>query len=185
MIYVIDHEDSFTFNLVHLLGIYDNVYTSNYYEIDQAKLNKADVLVLSPGPGEPKNYPETTRIYNHYKGKKKILGICLGFQQILYSEGGIIIQQKNIYHGYQSTIKVLPTTHLFKKWKKLTVGRYHSLKLQEPFFSSSISITMRCQKTNAAMDLEDINNKIFGFQFHPDSFLTKNGKNLIQTILSA
>ena len=71
MIYVIDHEDSFTFNLVHLLGIYDNVYTSNYYEIDKAKLNKADVLVLSPGPGEPKNYPETTRIYNHYKGKKK------------------------------------------------------------------------------------------------------------------
>ena len=64
MIYVIDHEDSFTFNLVHLLGIYDNVYTSNYYEIDKAKLNKADVLVLSPGPGEPKNYPETTRIYN-------------------------------------------------------------------------------------------------------------------------
>ena len=109
----------------------------------------------------------------------------MGFQQILYSEGGNIIQQKNIYHGYQSTIKVLPTTHLFKKWKKLTVGRYHSLKLQEPFFSSSISITMRCQKTNAAMALEDINNKIFGFQFHPDSFLTKNGKNLIQTILSA
>ena len=47
MIYVIDHEDSFTFNLVHLLGIYDNVYTSNYYEIDQAKLNKGDILVLN------------------------------------------------------------------------------------------------------------------------------------------
>ena len=55
MIYVIDHEDSFTFNLVHLLGLYDKVYTSNYYEIDKSKLNKANTIVLSPGPGEPKN----------------------------------------------------------------------------------------------------------------------------------
>ena len=70
MIYVIDHEDSFTFNLVHLLGIYDNVYTSNYYEIDKAKLNKADVLVLSPGPGEPKNYPETAETIAGTRAKR-------------------------------------------------------------------------------------------------------------------
>ena len=185
MIYFIDHEDSFTFNLVNLLQLYDKVYTSNYYEIDKSKLNKANTIVLSPGPGEPKNYPATTKIYNEYKGKKKILGICLGFQQILYAEGGKIIQQEHIYHGYQSTINVLPTSILFKNLKTISVGRYHSLKLEEPFISSSISITMRCQRTNVAMALEDNSNQIFGFQFHPDSFLTKNGKNLIQTILSA
>tara|TARA_B100001540_G_C15720534_1_gene602805 strand:+ start:290 stop:847 length:558 start_codon:yes stop_codon:yes gene_type:complete len=185
MIYIIDHEDSFTFNLAHLLGLFDDVYVSNYYEINKLKLKKTDVIVLSPGPGEPKNYPATTKIYHQYKGNKKILGICLGFQQILHAEGGKIIQQKNIYHGYQSTISVLSKSHLFKNLKKLSVGRYHSLKLQEPFYSSSIEITMRCQKTKAAMALEDIQNKIFGFQFHPDSFLTKNGKNLIQKILSA
>tara|TARA_Y100001970_G_scaffold278153_1_gene383454 strand:- start:656 stop:1213 length:558 start_codon:yes stop_codon:yes gene_type:complete len=185
MIYIIDHEDSFTFNLAHLLGLYDKVYVSNYYEINKLKLDKADVIVLSPGPGEPKNYPTTSKIYHKYKGKKKILGICLGFQQILYAEGGKIIQQKNIYHGYQSTINVLSKSRLFKNFKKLSVARYHSLKLQEPFYSNSIEITMRCQKTKAAMALEDVQNKIFGFQFHPDSFLTKNGKNLIQKILSA
>ena len=185
MIYLIDHEDSFTFNLAHLLGLYDKVFISNYFEIDNSKLTKADTIVLSPGPGEPKNYPATTKIYNKYKGKKKILGICLGFQQILYSEGGKIVQQKKIYHGYQSVVKVLPTSQLFKNLKYLSVGRYHSLKLQEPFHSLSIDITMRCQKTNVAMALEDHNNKIFGFQFHPDSFLTKNGKILIQKILSA
>ena len=59
------------------------------------------------------------------------------------------------------------------------------MKLKEPFYSNTIEITMRCQKTKAAMALEDLENKIFGFQFHPDSFLTKNGKNLIQKILSA
>ena len=185
MIYIIDHEDSFTFNLAHLLGAYDTVQVSNFYEINKSQLKKADMIVLSPGPGEPKNYPRTTKIYHEYKGKKKILGICLGFQQILFAEGGQIVQQKNIYHGYQSTINVLPKSYLYKHYKKLSVGRYHSLKLKEPFQSSSIDITMRCQKTNVAMALEDKKNKIFGFQFHPDSFLTKNGKSIIQTILSA
>ena len=184
MIYLIDHEDSFSFNLAHLLGLFDKVIVSNYYEIDKLKLLEADTIVLSPGPGEPKNYTTTTKIYNQFKGKKKILGICLGFQQILHAEGGKIVQQKNIYHGYQSIVNVLPISRLFKTVKHFSAGRYHSLKLQEPFNSSSIDITMRCKTTNVAMALEDHTNKIFGFQFHPDSFLTKNGKFLIQKILS-
>tara|TARA_B100001123_G_C15067579_1_gene930262 strand:+ start:58 stop:615 length:558 start_codon:yes stop_codon:yes gene_type:complete len=185
MIYLIDHEDSFTFNLAHILGLYDEVYVTNYYDINKSKLNIADTIVLSPGPGEPKDYSLTTKIYKKYKGKKKIIGICLGFQIILYAEGAKIIQQKKIFHGYQSIIKVLNKSRLFKNFKNISVGRYHSLKLKEPFYSSSIEITMRCQRTNIAMALEDNINKIFGFQFHPDSFLTKNGKILIQKILSA
>ena len=62
MIYLIDHEDSFTFNLAHLLGEFDKIIVSNYYEIDKLKLSQADTIVLSPGPGEPKNYPTTRRI---------------------------------------------------------------------------------------------------------------------------
>ena len=185
MIYLIDHEDSFTFNLAHLLGKFDDVVVSNYYEINKLKISKAHTIVLSPGPGEPKDYPLTTKIYRQYKGKKKIIGICLGFQHILYAEGGKIIQQKNIFHGYQSLVNILPSSQLFKNFKKFSVGRYHSLKLKEPFYSSSLDITMRCKITNTAMALEDHINKIFGFQFHPDSFLTKNGNFLIQKILSA
>ena len=185
MIYIIDHEDSFTFNLAHLLGLYDKVYVSNYYEINKLKLDKADVIVLSPGPGEPKNYPTTSKIYHKYKGKKKILGICLGFQQILQNEKGKIIQQKNIYHGYQSKIKVLKESELFNNNHFFTVGRYHSLRLQEPFHSEYIKITMRCAETKVAMAFEDTIHHIYGFQFHPESFLTKNGKYLIQKIISA
>ena len=184
MIYLIDHEDSFTFNLAHLLGKFDDVVVSNYYDIDKSKIAKAKTIVLSPGPGEPKDYPITSKMYHQFRGKKKFLGICLGFQQILYAEGGKIIQQNKIFHGYQSIISVLPSSKVFKNIKSLSVGRYHSLKLQEPFYSNTLKITMRCKTTKVAMALEDHANNVFGFQFHPDSFLTNNGKFLIQKILS-
>ena len=64
------------------------------------------------------------------------------------------------------------------------VGRYHSLKLYEPYISDKIKITMRCSKSNIAMAIEDNLNKIFGFQFHPESFLTENGDFIIKKILS-
>ena len=116
--------------------------------------------------------------------KKPLMGICLGFQQILYNEKGKIIEQKNIYHGYQSKVKVINNCTLFKKNKIFKVGRYHSLKLYEPFKSQNIKITMRCAETNIAMGIEDREKNIYGFQFHPESFLTENGNFIIKKILS-
>ena len=185
MIYIIDHQDSFTWNVVHQFSKFDKVICSNYFEIDYKLLEKSDVIVFSPGPGSPKDYPLTSKIYKKYKGQKKIIGICLGYQMILHNEGGKIIQQKRIYHGFQSKINISKDSLLFKHTKKLTVGRYHSLKLKEPFYSKEMNITMRCANTKVAMAIEDHKNKIFGFQFHPDSFLTNNGKQLIKKIISA
>ncbi len=184
MIYLIDHEDSFTYNLMHLLENFDDVYVSNYFDINKKKLEESSLVVFSPGPGEPKNYPTSNRLYKELKGKKKILGICLGFQLILHNEKGKIVQQKNIYHGFQSKIKVLKKSKIFNENKYFIVGRYHSLRLNEPFFSKEIDITMRCVHSKVAMGIEDINNKVFGFQFHPDSFLTIDGKKIIQKIIS-
>ena len=185
MIYIIDHQDSFTHNVVHQFESFDNVVCDNYNEINENKLNKANVIVLSPGPGAPKNYPITSSIYNKFKSKKKIIGICLGFQQILYCEKGKIIEQKKIYHGYQSQIKVTSDNSLFKKNRKFNVGRYHSLKLKEPFAAKNFEITMRCAISNTAMTIENNKEKVYGFQFHPESFLTENGNLLIKKILSA
>ena len=185
MIYIIDHEDSFTWNVVHQFSNFDTVYCTNYFDIDKKKLDKSDVIVLSPGPGSPKDYPLTSKIYKRYKGKKKIIGICLGYQLILFNEKGNIVQQKNIFHGYQSKVKVTKESKLFKKNKFFNVGRYHSLKLYEPFKSNNLKITMRCAKSNIPMAIEDIKNNIYGFQFHPESFLTENGKIIIKKILSA
>ena len=185
MIYIIDHQDSFTWNVVHQFAKFDKVICSNYYEVNERLLDKSNVIVLSPGPGSPKDYPTTSKIYKKYKGKKKIIGICLGFQQILYCENAKIVQQNKIYHGFQSKIKVISNNSLFKKNKKFNVGRYHSLKLKEPFAAKNFEITMRCVISNVAMAIENNKEKIYGFQFHPESFLTENGKLLIKKILSA
>ena len=185
MIYIIDHKDSFTHNVVHQFENFDEVECDNFNEINETKLRKSNVIVFSPGPGSPINYPISSRIYKEFKGKKKIIGICLGFQQILYCEKGEIVQQKKIYHGFQSKIKVTSNNSLFKKNQKFTVGRYHSLKLKEPFAAKNFEITMRCDISNVAMTIENNKEKIYGFQFHPESFLTENGNLLIKKIISA
>ena len=185
MIYVIDHNDSFTHNVVHQLSLFDKVECDNYDKLNYKNIEKASIIVFSPGPGNPKDYPTTSKIYKQFKGKKKMIGICLGFQQILFCEGAKIIEQKKIYHGFQSDIKVINEKSLFKKGKIFKVGRYHSLKLKEPFKSNNFEITMRCLNSKVAMAFENQKEKIYGFQFHPESFLTINGNLLIKKILSA
>ena len=123
MIYVIDHNDSFTHNVVHQFALFDKVECDNYKSINRSNLDKASTIVFSPGPGNPKDYPETSRIYKQFKGKKKLIGICLGFQQILFCEGAKIIEQKKIYHGFQSNIKVVNDKSLFKKDIILRLGK--------------------------------------------------------------
>ena len=184
MIYIIDHKDSFTHNVVHQFSLFDKVECDNFDEINNTKLKKASVIVFSPGPGNPKDYPITSKIYKKFKGKKKMIGICLGFQQILFCEGAKIIEQNKIYHGYQSKVQVINNKSIFKIGKKFKVGRYHSLKLKEPFKINNFEITMRCLKSKVAMSFENNKDKIYGFQFHPESFLTINGNLLIKKILS-
>ena len=185
MIYIIDHNDSFTHNIVHQFSLFNKVYCDNYDNINQIKLKQASTIVLSPGPGNPEDYPTTSKIYKKFKGKKKIIGICLGFQQILFCEGAKIVEQNKIYHGFQSNIEVVNNKSLFNKGKKIKVGRYHSLKLKEPFKIKDFEITMRCLESNVAMAFENNKDKVYGFQFHPESFLTINGNLLIKKILSA
>ena len=185
MIYIIDHNDSFTHNVVHQFSLFDEVECDNFNKIDKKKLNQASVIVFSPGPGSPKDYPLTSKIYKKYKGRKRIIGVCLGFQQILFSEGAKIVQQNKIYHGFQSEVLVNKSSKLFDAGTKFKVGRYHSLKLKEPFRAENFDITMRCVISGAAMSFENNIDKIYGFQFHPESFLTLNGKLLIKKILSA
>ena len=133
MIYIIDHQDSFTWNVVHQFSNFDKVYCTNYFDIDEKKLNQSNTIVLSPGPGSPKDYPSTSKIYKRFKGIKKIIGICLGYQQILFSEKGKIVQQKNIFHGYQSKVKVTNESKIFRKKKLLEfvwdINKYYLMKM--------------------------------------------------------
>ena len=81
MIYVIDHRDSFTYNVVHQFSLFDQVECDNYNNVNKIKLNKAETIVFSPGPGNPNNYPLTSKIYNQFKGKKKSLGFVWDFNK--------------------------------------------------------------------------------------------------------
>ena len=109
------------------------------------------------------------------------------FQILTYqlSDFVILVQQNKIYHGFQSEVLVNKSSKLFNSGQKFKVGRYHSLKLKEPFKAENFDITMRCVISGTAMSFENNIDKIYGFQFHPESFLTINGKLLIKKILSA
>ena len=188
MLLMIDNYDSFTYNLVQYfyeLGQEVEVYRNDVISIQEVENKKPKYLVISPGPCTPKEAGISVNLIKTFKDRMPILGICLGYQQILYCEKGKIVQQKRIYHGYQSEVKIVNNKSIFSKKMKFKVGRYHSLKLKEPFFSKNFEITMRCSKTNIAMAFENKIDDIYGFQFHPESFLTTNGKILIKKILSA
>ena len=77
MIYVIDHKDSFTYNVVHQFSLFDDVECDDYEKLNLNKLKKASAIIFSPGPGNPTNYPLTSKIYRSFKGKKKLLEYVL------------------------------------------------------------------------------------------------------------
>ena len=81
MIYIIDHQDSFTHNVVHQFENFDEVVCTNFNKINENKLKKANIIVFSPGPGAPKDYPTSSKIYKKYKGKKRSLVFVLGFNK--------------------------------------------------------------------------------------------------------
>ena len=104
MITLIDHRDSFTRNLEHLLAGFDEVKVIDRKVFSSAELPQSNLLVLSPGPGNPSDYPETQKIYQNTMGKIPILGVCLGFQLMMEQEGAEITRQKQVLHGVETEI---------------------------------------------------------------------------------
>ena len=186
MILVVDHQDSFTRNLEHLLANFDDVLVVDRKKITPIHIQDAQVIVLSPGPGKPDDYPETQSMYRKILGFKPILGICLGFQLILQEEGGQVIRQNQVLHGVETEIEIIPNTRTYDQIdKNLRVARYHSLQIEEKSLSSvtkSILITGIDPLRKVPLSFEDLDRKLFGLQYHPESFLTNDGIRIIQKI---
>ena len=189
MILIIDHKDSFTRNLEHQLSDFDQVYVEDRKDIQNSILEDASIIVFSPGPGKPDDYPDSKKIFHQFVGGKPILGICLGFQLILQEEGAKVEKQKKVLHGVQTDIKINTSTITYKGFQNnISVGRYHSLQVDpESLYSlkKSITITATDSTTNIPLSFEDSQRKLFGLQYHPESFLTPEGKNIIQNIYHA
>ena len=189
MILLVDHQDSFTRNLEHLLASFDEVVVHDRKEIVPSMVENAKMLVLSPGPGCPADYPETQKLYQAWRGKVSILGICLGFQLMLEQEGGSIIRQSRVLHGVETDASIDPSSATYQSMGDvLRVARYHSLQIDPASLAklpASVKITAEDPIRGVPLSFEDLNRKLFGLQYHPESFLTKNGNQLIENIRNA
>ena len=189
MILMIDNYDSFVFNVEQYLKEMtdDEVITvrNDAITIDDIKKMNPDKIIFSPGPKHPKDSRICLEILNNIDelGNIPILGICLGHQAIGMNFGGEIRRLENPLHGKTSEITVLSENSvLFKNLpKKFKVMRYHSLYVDN--IPEELEVTARSED-GIAMAVEHKSKNIFGIQFHPESFFTEYGKNMIRNFLN-
>lgn len=181
-ILVIDNYDSFTYNLVHYLESLNcevTVLRNDELVIEDAE--DFEKILLSPGPGVPKDAGLLESIIKTYAPNKSILGVCLGQQAIGEVFGGKLINLDTVYHGVATTIKItVNDEHLFEGLEKeIAVGRYHSWCVAKENFPEVLEITS--VDTNG--EIMSLRHKIYdvrGVQFHPESVLTPNGKRILE-----
>ena len=186
MILLIDNFDSFSYNLYQLLGCFEKdikVIRNNELTIKDIEKLNPDKIVISPGPGRPFEAGICEDVIRYFAGKKPILGICLGHQTICEAFGAKITYANEIMHGKTSIINIDNDNCLFKNLpENIKVGRYHSLTADTVSIPSCLKITARTDDgTIMAVKHKDYN--IFGLQFHPESILTPEGKNIIENFL--
>lgn len=182
-ILLIDNYDSFTYNLYYLIQLnYSGeveVIRNNLLLLNEVK--DYDAIVISPGPGNPANSGLTMRVLAEYYDKKPILGVCLGMQCINEFFGGKTINAPFPVHGKQSEVNITKRGTIMKKLSSPTmVGRYHSLIISD--INPVLQVTA-VTSDNLPMVIEHKELAIYGIQFHPESFLTKEGNTMIKNFL--
>lgn len=185
MFLVIDNYDSFTYNLVQYfgeLGVEPVVYRNDQITLSKIKSLKPEAIVISPGPCSPNEAGISNDVIREMGPQTPLLGVCLGHQCIGHVFGGKIVRAKNIMHGKTSEIHH-DKKHLFKKLPEPFIAtRYHSLLVERSSFPSSLEITAWTNKKEI-MGLRHKKFPIWGVQFHPESILTQNGKELLANFL--
>lgn len=184
-IVIIDNYDSFTYNLSHLvkeLGAEVTVLRNDSFPIEE--LETYDKILLSPGPGIPKEAGLLLEVIRTYAGKKPILGVCLGEQAIGEVFGGKLTNLSEVYHGIQSPIRITASDYLFEGLpEEMLVGRYHSWVIDRENFPDALEITAVSQE-GYIMALRHKDFDVQGIQFHPESVLTPDGKKIISNWLN-
>lgn len=186
MILMIDNYDSFTYNLVQYLGELGEelqVFRNDKITITEiAKLNPKRI-VISPGPGEPKNAGISKDVIKEFSGKIPILGVCLGEQAVAEVFGGKVIRAKRLMHGKTSEVHHDGKTIFKDLPNPFTATRYHSLIVERDSLPSCFEISAWTDQ-DEIMGIRHKENKVEGVQFHPESILTSAGKTLLSNFLS-
>lgn len=181
---IIDNYDSFTYNLSHIVkesGADVAVFRNDRFRMDE--LENFDKILLSPGPGIPKEAGLLLDVIRTYAGKKPILGICLGEQAIGEAFGGHLTNLKEVFHGIQSTVRLTVPDYLFRELPdEISVGRYHSWVVDAGNLPDCLEATAISLEGHI-MALRHKTLDIRGIQFHPESALTPDGKQIMQNWL--
>lgn len=185
MIAVIDNYDSFTYNLVQYLGELGadiKVFRNDQVTIEQLANLSPSHLVISPGPGDPSDGGISNEAIRYFTGKIPVLGVCLGHQCLGAVYGGVVKRAPRLMHG--------KTSQIYHQGKGIFDGipspfeatRYHSLIVEEPVPGCLEVIAFTSE--GDVMGLRHRDHPTYGVQFHPESILTKHGKQLLKNFLS-
>lgn len=183
---IIDNYDSFTYNLVHYLEDLNaavTVFRNDEFEVDELRF--FDKIVLSPGPGLPAQAGALLEVIKTYASQKSILGVCLGMQAIAEVFGGELINLPQVQHGVSTIIEVNNEEKIYRGLPpKIEIGRYHSWVVSQHNFPEELLITAQDELQNI-MSLRHQTFDLTGVQYHPESILTPQGKQILANWLSA
>jgi para-aminobenzoate synthetase component 2 len=185
MLLMIDNYDSFTYNLVQYFGEIGEdikVFRNDKITIKEIERLNPERIVISPGPCTPKEAGISVELIRYFTGKVPILGVCLGHQSIGAAFGGEIIRAPRLMHGKTSMIVHDGRTIFEGLPNPFEATRYHSLVIRKETFPDCLEITAWTDK-GEIMGVRHKDAIIEGVQFHPESILTKVGKDLLRNFL--
>lgn len=186
MILLIDNYDSFSYNLYQLVGTLNTdikVIRNDEMTIDEIKNMKPTHIILSPGPGFPKDAGICIEAAKELGKDIPLLGVCLGHQSICEAFGATVSYAKRLMHGKQSDVEIDTECQIFSGMKPvIKAARYHSLAAMEDTMPDCLKITARTDD-GEIMAVMHRQYPIYGVQFHPESILTPDGIDILRNFL--
>lgn len=186
MILFIDNYDSFVYNLVQYVGECDSdlqVFRNDRITLEEAAVLRPDRIVISPGPGHPRDSGISLALIEHFCGKVPILGVCLGHQAIAHCFGATVGVAERLLHGKTSRIYHRGAGLLADLPNPFVATRYHSLAVSEDTLPPDLQ-AVAYTSDGELMALQHVEHPVFGVQFHPESILTDSGKDIIRSFLN-
>ena len=185
MIFVLDNYDSFTYNLVQMLGELGaelEVRRNDKITVREIEAKKPEALVLSPGPGRPADAGILMETIRHFAGKIPILGVCLGHQGIGEAFGGAVVAAPSLVHGKTAEVTHDGKTIFHGLPHTFPAARYHSLVVDWRTIPDVLEVSATTED-GVVMGLRHKQWPVEGVQFHPESILTATGPQLLKNFL--
>ncbi|MGH9500986.1 MAG: anthranilate synthase component II [Terriglobales bacterium] len=190
MVFVLDNYDSFTYNLVQYLGELGakvEVRRNDQATIADVEVMRPERILISPGPCTPTEAGISVELIRHFAGKVPILGVCLGHQAIGAAFGGEVVRAPKLMHGKTSEVRHDGKTIFRGLNSPLTATRYHSLIVKEETLPQDLEVSAWTSDETGQSTIMGLRHRKFpieGVQFHPESVLTLEGKQLIRNFLA-